>query len=66
MTGRYPNQTGIYEGIRALGDDQVTFAHQLKNAGYRTGYSGKWHLAGQQMQGHNWKMDNNFGWDDNR
>jgi arylsulfatase A-like enzyme len=65
-TGRYPNQSGIYEGARALGDDQVTFAHQLQRAGYTTGYAGKWHLAGQRDSDRNWQPVNDFGWADNR
>lgn len=66
MTGRYPNQTGIYHGDRALGSDQVTFAQQLKAAGYETGYAGKWHLAGQRKDEGNWQPSEAFGWDDNR
>ena len=66
MTGRYPNQSGIYDGARALGDDQVTFAHQLQRAGYTTGYAGKQHLAGQRDSERNWQPVNDFGWADNR
>ena len=67
MTGRYPNQSGIYAGDHGLGLDQRTIAHQLRDAGYQTGYSGKWHLSSQQLQSdNNWAMTPNYGWDDNR
>ncbi len=66
LTGRYPSQTGIYTGIRELGKDQITFAHPLQDAGYRTGYAGKWHLSGQQEQESNWQTAGGFGFEDIR
>jgi arylsulfatase A len=55
MTGRYQQRCGITEVITAAGardnglspDTQVTFARQLKKAGYATGIFGKWHLGYQ-------------------
>ena len=54
MTGQYCNTTGV----RYLGDllppSQPTVAHAYRNAGYRTSYVGKWHLASAQNPwGHN-------------
>lgn len=57
LTGRSPNRAGIYDWIPAAGDeakpdardqvhlrkDEVTVAHLLKQAGYATCMSGKWH-----------------------
>ena len=55
MTGRYQQRCGITEVIKAAGPrdhgldpaTQVTFAKQLKLAGYTTGIFGKWHLGYQ-------------------
>lgn len=51
MSGRYPASYGIpgfqdrKEGKHALPLSTVTFAEILKEAGYQTGYIGKWHLG---------------------
>ena len=45
MTGRYPHSTGAPELHQPLPADQVVFAGLLKNAGYYTASSGKWHLG---------------------
>jgi arylsulfatase A-like enzyme len=48
MTGQYCN----VNGVRYLGDlltsDRLTVAHAFSEAGYRTSYYGKWHLASTQ------------------
>ncbi len=49
MTGRNPNRGGIRDWIPAnsgifLKKDELTIATLLKSAGYKTGFSGKWHL----------------------
>jgi arylsulfatase A-like enzyme len=50
MTGRYPSSTGIYSVIRphskwGLKLDEQTLAQGLRDAGYETAISGKWHLG---------------------
>ncbi len=48
MTGRYCFRTGLYNtrfGGDTLGIDEITVAQMLKQAGYRTGCFGKWHLG---------------------
>lgn len=50
MTGRYPNSTGIYSVIKprtpwGLKLEERTLAEALRDAGYQTAISGKWHLG---------------------
>ena len=44
MTGRYPSSTGVTGNEMGLGLDEVTVSQSLKDAGYRTGFIGKWYL----------------------
>ncbi|MDY0170245.1 MAG: sulfatase-like hydrolase/transferase [Thermoguttaceae bacterium] len=44
MTGKYNNRNYIRFGL--LDPEAVTFAHLLRNAGYRTCIAGKWQLEG--------------------
>ncbi|MFW6164449.1 MAG: sulfatase-like hydrolase/transferase [Planctomycetota bacterium] len=44
LTGRYGSANGVPGLGMALDRDEVTFAQSLKEAGYQTGYVGKWHL----------------------
>lgn len=46
MTGRFPTSTGMFLNDLYLPDEELCFAEVLKDAGYRTGYIGKWHLDG--------------------
>ena len=47
MTGRYPSRIDpVRGGGGALPPGEVTFGEALRDAGYRTGYVGKWHLGG--------------------
>jgi arylsulfatase A len=50
LTGRYPHRTGSidtleWRGLERLDLDEVTMADILRDAGYRTGLIGKWHLG---------------------
>lgn len=48
LTGRYNYRTGVvdtYLGRSMMHPDEVTIAEHLRDAGYRTGIFGKWHLG---------------------
>jgi arylsulfatase len=48
MTGRYSLRTGVrdtYNGGATMATSEITIAEMLKDAGYRTGSFGKWHLG---------------------
>ena len=50
MTGRYPHRTGSidtleWHGLERLALREITLADMLRQAGYRTGLFGKWHLG---------------------
>ncbi len=45
QTGLYPTTTGCYRNSIPLPEGQRTLADWFNDAGYHTGYIGKWHLA---------------------
>lgn len=45
QTGRYATQTGVWRNGIPLDSSDKTLAHYFTEAGYQTGYIGKWHLA---------------------
>jgi len=48
MTGRYSLRTGVhdtYNGGAIMSTEEITIAEVLKEAGYKTGAFGKWHLG---------------------
>ena len=48
QTGQYATETGCYRNGIPLPADAKTLAHHFNDAGYKTGYIGKWHLAGEE------------------
>lgn len=50
QTGLYATQTGCWRNGIPLRQDLPTLAHWFTQAGYRTGYIGKWHL-GEKLAG---------------
>jgi arylsulfatase A-like enzyme len=48
LTGRTPNRLGCFSWGYPLRPQEVTIAEALKQAGYRTGHFGKWHLGSVQ------------------
>lgn len=63
MTGLYSHQTGFIGNNFYLEQDPRNLGYQLKDAGYQTGYIGKWHLDGSERPGFV-PPDRRQGWDD--
>ena len=49
QTGLYATKTGVWRNRKHLDPNQKTLAHHFNDAGYSTGYIGKWHLGGGIM-----------------
>jgi arylsulfatase A-like enzyme len=45
QSGLYATRTGVFRNGVALPENTTTLAHHFAEAGYRTAYIGKWHLA---------------------
>jgi arylsulfatase A-like enzyme len=61
LTGFYPTKTGVMGNVGAAGGErltQETIASELKSAGYRTGYFGKWHLGNEEIATKGWDQSN--------
>ncbi|MDX9971599.1 MAG: sulfatase [FCB group bacterium] len=50
ITGRWPYQTGLIDNNIKLSPNEPTVSKAFKEAGYRTGYIGKWHLGGERAE----------------
>ncbi|HEX3869962.1 MAG TPA: sulfatase-like hydrolase/transferase, partial [Pirellulales bacterium] len=48
LTGRYNHCNGVSNNGTPFPEDNVTYASLLGDAGYVTGYFGKWHMDGQE------------------
>jgi len=51
LTGRYPMSNGMVLNDVRLPITERSIAHCFRDAGYRTGYIGKWHLDGHHRGG---------------
>ncbi|MEE3235087.1 MAG: sulfatase-like hydrolase/transferase [Candidatus Latescibacterota bacterium] len=51
QTGMYATTTGCFRNGISLPIDCTTLGHYFRDAGYRTGYIGKWHLYNQETKG---------------
>ncbi|MDP6110804.1 MAG: sulfatase [Planctomycetota bacterium] len=58
MTGQYATTCGVPRHGDFLHPHRRTIAHAFREAGYRTSYVGKWHLAGE----HGTNMVSDRGW----
>lgn len=48
QTGLYATASGCYRNEIPLDENTKTLANYFRDAGYRTGYIGKWHLGGSE------------------
>jgi choline-sulfatase len=68
LTGLLPSHTGVYDNAAEFPASIPTFAHHLRNAGYRTVLVGKMHLCGpDQLHGFEERLTTDiypadFGW----
>lgn len=51
QTGLYATTSGCYRNGVPLPESSTTLAHCFREAGYHTGYIGKWHLADPDSEG---------------
>jgi len=64
VSGLYPQNTPVTNNDVPMRDGIITFAEVLRQAGYATGYAGKWHLNGPGKP--EWGPKRQFGFADNR
>ena len=50
LTGRYNHHNGIVNNSTPFNPSDGTYVHLLRDAGYTTGYAGKWHMGKQSGQ----------------
>ncbi|MBN2451233.1 MAG: sulfatase-like hydrolase/transferase [Lentisphaeria bacterium] len=50
MTGRHANRSGAFAPNWSTRPEEITLAHILRQAGYRTGHFGKWHIGAVKAQ----------------
>ncbi|MFK7805386.1 MAG: sulfatase [Anaerolineae bacterium] len=64
MTGKYAQSHGMLQNHFPIDTNQEFLANLLKDAGYQTGYVGKWHLAGGPKPGFVAPGEGRLGFDD--
>ncbi|MCL3781419.1 DUF4976 domain-containing protein [Prolixibacteraceae bacterium JC049] len=64
VSGMYPQQNGVPKNDYPLKDEVITYSKVLEDAGYKTGFIGKWHLDGEGKP--QWAPKRKFGFADNR
>ena len=52
LTGRWPYQTGVIDNSYPLRRVEYSLGEAFRDAGYHTGYVGKWHLDARGAEGH--------------
>ena len=57
MTGRWPFQTGVIDNAYPLRPSEYSLGEAFRDAGYQTGYVGKWHLDARGAEGHRLKPE---------
>ncbi|WP_372656553.1 choline-sulfatase [Hydrogenophaga sp.] len=68
VSGQLPSRIGAYDNAADLATDIPTYAHYLRNLGYRTALSGKMHFCGpDQLHGYEERLTSDiypadYGW----
>lgn len=69
LSGKWAHRTGAVENEGGLGPGDQTLGHVFRDAGYVTGYTGKWHAGAYAAQaGFDWHMlwgNTNIHWNSN-
>lgn len=55
LSGRWPYQTGVIDNSFPFRRNEYSLGEAFRDAGYRTGYVGKWHLDARGAEGHSLK-----------
>lgn len=69
LTGRHPNRMGTFAPGWSFRPEEITIAHLMRQAGYRCGHFGKWHVGAVKQESpvspgamgfHEWLSHDNF------
>lgn len=69
LTGRHPNRYGTFAPGWSIRPEEITIAHIMRDAGYRCGHFGKWHVGPVKKESpaspgamgfHEWLSHDNF------